>query len=71
MGYDFVPGGAALTGATAGAVGSPEKAFTPHPGGVPDGAALTGATADAVGSPDKAFTPHPGNNLSALHTSAI
>ncbi|HAT2610055.1 TPA: hypothetical protein I8235_003058, partial [Kluyvera intermedia] len=49
-----------LTGATAGAVGSPDKAFTPHPGRVPGVAALTGATTGAVGSPDKAFTPPSG-----------
>ncbi|HAT2969661.1 TPA: hypothetical protein I8409_003830, partial [Kluyvera intermedia] len=50
-----------LTGATAGAVGSPDKA-QPHPGILklpPVALALTGATAGAVGSPDKA-QPHPG-----------
>ncbi|HAT2206428.1 TPA: hypothetical protein I8271_003845 [Kluyvera intermedia] len=62
MGYDFVPGVAALTGATAGAVGSPDKALAPHPGRVPGGAALTGATAGAVGSPDKALAPPSGKS---------
>ncbi|MCL9671640.1 hypothetical protein [Citrobacter sp. MNAZ 1397] len=50
-----------LTRATAGAVGSLDKA-QPHPGILklpPMALTLTGATAGAIGSPDKA-QPHPG-----------